>query len=454
MRPTVFCWEVFGLSKPGCLNRSIFETAAAVCLALICLAGCSKKPPLDNFGQLPGLVETPHQKLRDELARIVEEEGTPQLLTRAAIPDEQNVAAGLVGLFEDSFTELILEESGKILPSGEFKFDPARLERAARFRAKYEEQRIKARGALARPKCDFRIEFERGYEADLPFVEAVWICARLEEFQAAELLAADDLAGAIQSAVYVLRLAECLAEEKHVHTRGEAAYIRAEAFNVLRRIVRYPEIDRPKITPEQLQQLHAVIKRQLDAWPPDARAWIGDRALGMYAYELVRVGGLIVLLTDEEIEAFKEEGILNAMPAAARRNVNDDEFYYLQAMRKVIQGCGRPYFERLQIFESIRNDLQQKRNSTEFPLVAGRLLLPDIEKVHLVQAQDRTNCETWALALAIAAGVEPPSYELKPVTGKKYEILRRGGLVSVWEGGQLTEGTGPPVVVPDLSQSQ
>ena len=74
-------------------------------IAILC-CGCSRQqgpPPADEsggrYGKLAGLAQTPNKPLRDELARVVEERGTPELLTRDLPPNDQNVAAGLVDLF-------------------------------------------------------------------------------------------------------------------------------------------------------------------------------------------------------------------------------------------------------------------------------------------------------------------------------------------------------------------
>jgi hypothetical protein len=96
--------------------------------------------------------------------------------------------------------------------------------------------------------------------------------------------------------------------------------------------------------------------------------------------------------------------------------------------------------------------LQQVRNAPQFPLVAGRLLLVDMEKGHALQARDRACCEAWALGLAGASGREPPPYKVSPLWGGKYEVDRGDRLVKVWgacpdEGGDL-----PCAELPNLAE--
>ncbi len=167
-------------------------------------------------------------------------------------------------------------------------------------------QQMLARKALDRPRCSFEIDFMLGYSAELPFLESVWICARLEAFWAAEVLANDDdPQEALDSITYMLQWAEHLTAAKHPSVRFEAAFLRADALRVLQKTVHSPRIGKG-----HLEKTYALLQRQLAAWPSDANAWIGDRALTMHAYESIRVGAIAGLLTAEETTQFEEEGIL------------------------------------------------------------------------------------------------------------------------------------------------
>ena len=443
------------------MTAQLFRQAGCILVAVAVLGGIgcrrgtsadrSRREVAEAFGRLPGLTESPHPKLRAELARIIEEGGTPELLARSEIPDEENVAQALAELFEPSEIPAILSESSRVFGSGEFEIQAGGMEKAVRFRQEHERERQRAREALRRPRCRFDLQYEAGFTAELSWIDVVRICARLEAIYAAESLARDDVAAAIESLETMFRLAACLAGEKHATARLEAFFVRAEALAVLQHIVEHPEISRPKITREQLGRLSRMAGEQLKAWTPDQNAWIGDRALGMHAYELVRAGRVTDLLTVEEAERFTEEGILRDLPALARRNANEDELYYLEAMRKIIDASSRPYYERAEVFRSIRQDLHEKRNSAEFPFVAGRLLLVDIQRGHAIQAEDRASCEAWALALALAAGEEPPPYRTSPLSGGEYETVRQDGLVIVRSAGSEEYGNTPQVEVPDLA---
>ena len=304
------------------------------------------------------------------------------------------------------------------------------------------------KGYFSSGECSFAIRYQDGFEADLGFVDVVRTCGRLEAFRAAEALEQDDLPSAIEAFGYMLRLAACLAAEKHVTCRLEAAFFRAEALAVLAAIVEHPDLVR-----EHLATLSARLDEPLSRWPPDADAWIGDRALGMHAYEVVRAGRLVDLLTPAEIDEFKREGILKDLPAAAQRTVNQDELYYLRTMREIIDDCSRPFYARTEAFAAIRGDLQEKRSSPEFPVVAARLLLVDVENGQAIQAQDRAACEAWALGLALAIGQQQSAAAVNPLSGQHYQVACEEGVVLVWSVLPGDSRKNPTVLVPDRAQT-
>ncbi len=423
------------------------------------LVGCSTQDAstpetplgMDFYGKLPGLSATPDPELRAEYTRIVEEGGTPEQLTLPPIPEEENIAAGLQALFAREKLDEILLETERIVPPVKlgFNYDPVRLHRAMVFWKQYEQAWQKAREALHRPRCQFGIRFVEGDGADLSFIKTVWIVGRLEMFYAADRLQKKDLASAITSLEVLLRLAHCLGAEKHFEPRGQAAFLRSEALLLLEAIVRRPEIQRG-----HLENLASLLETHLTQWPPDAYAWIGERALGMHAYELVREGRLLTLAKPEEIEALGGKSVIPDLAEAAKRSVNLDELYYLRTMRRILESCSEPYFRRAALFQEIRLDLQQKRNTSEFPLVAGYLLLPSIENGHRIQAKDRALSEGWALALALGAGRNPPPYKINPLTGQPYQIFRQENRIELVTGEPTQAQEAFRILVPDLAPKQ
>jgi hypothetical protein len=428
------------------LAGALILTAAAAILAGAGCGGRASGPADDaeHYGRLPGLRASPHAQLQNEFDRIVEEGGTPEQLAQSNLDDESNVAAGLMELFPEDAEQLraLVDAAGRILPARDFRFDAVRLQKAAEFRAKHRAEWEAFRAALKRPKCDFQIAFLRGPFAEARFIDVVWLCGRLEAMAAAEALADKKVGEALDALGAMLRLAGCLAAEPHPIPRLEGAFLRTEAFPVAQAVVEHESFSR-----SDLDRLAEIVAAELAAWPDDARAWIGDRAVGMYVYEVVRGGDLTAVLTDEEIAELRGEGTIREAADAARRFVDEDQRFYFDAMRKVIEACDRPYHARLEVFEAVESELDRRRDTLEFPLIAGRLLLKDLRSGHAIQARDRANWEAWACGLAAVQGRKLP-YVTSPLSGQPYRVERHDRVVAVRGVGSPRPGDDTPIFIP------
>ena len=431
-------------------DPAVINASPLICACLL-LFGCggesASRVGLDDFepfGALPYLTGTRDARLADELARIVEEGGTPEQLTPP--DDDESLGAALLALFpEDRFHRLVARAE-ELMPPAEFRFDPVGLQHAIAFRRKHDAERLEARKALERSPRRLGIRLVGGFAADTSGIDAVRLCVRLEAFHAAERLDEGDLDGALDAVDRMLAFAARLGAEKHLDARLHAAYLRADAMAVMQAVVTHDAATR-----QHLQVLLETVQGQLQSWPDDAAAWIGERAIGLHTYEMVRDGALPALLTEEETEAFKREGDLRLIAAAAQRHADDDQHYYLETMRRVIRACEKPYHTRRPLFESIEDDLQQRWGSPEYPLVAGRLLLKDLAPAQALQARDRANVEAWALALAAATGRTVPQ-PINPLTGTRYDVARDGGLVVISGIGAGRDADRLRVYVPDFTQ--
>ncbi len=397
-----------------------------------------------DLATLPGLRAVADPWLRDELARIEEEGGTPEQLTHGEAAPEQNAADALDGLFSERRLGSLLRESERLFPEGEFRFQPIALEKAIDFRRRYDEQRLAAREALKRFRCDFSVRFTEGFSAKLDFIPVVRLLGRLEAFEAAEALADNEPARAVEALCAMLRLAACLDGTGHLDVRLSAALLRSEAFGVLQEIVH-----RCRTARGEIERLRQAVIEHLERWPDDADAWVGERALGLWSYELVRAGRALDLLAPGEAKQIAEEGGLDQFAAAAARNVDRDERFYLEAMGKVIEASQQSYFTRLDMLSAIREDLQDKRTTAEFPLVAGRLLLRDVWEAQEMQARDRANWEAWSVALSEATGRAAP-FEISPLSGKEYLVEKLADDLVVSGFGTEIDGDFPEIRVPLL----
>ena len=99
------------------------------------------------------------------------------------------------------------------------------------------------------------------------------------------------------------------------------------------------------------------------------------------------------------------------------------------------------------MFAALQEDLAGKRNTPEFPFVAGRLLLVDVERGQAIAARDRAHCEAWAIALALALE-EEPAYRTNPLSGRPYQQQRQGTPIVVSQIGEDADGNDFSVSVP------
>lgn len=417
-------------------------------LALTCASGCGRSParermqtPKEPFEQLPGLRATHDPALRRELALLVDQRATPLLVRRALVPLEQNVAAPLVGLFTDDDLDYLSRQAESIAAAGGLPLEGDSLERGRSVLAGNERQLAVTRSALERPRCDLGIDPAKGAMADLALVRTARLAARWEAFAASAALAAGDLAAATEALVRSLRWAEHLARERHVVSRVEAAHARLEAISVLAHLVR-----QPGIASEEQAFLLDFLSRQLDEWPADAEAWIGDRAVGMHTYEVARRRKLIRLLTTDEIAQFEAEGLAGRFRRFSSDELDADERFYLATMRQLIDACRLPYYQRSEVFAQIAAEIEALESASNYPLVAARLLLADVEPAQRAQALDRAACEAYTIALSLALGRARPPFETNPLTGTAYRVSDDAVQVSVSPLGDGTHAVETAIV--------
>jgi hypothetical protein len=248
----------------------------------------------------------------------------------------------------------------------------------------------------------------------------------LASFQIAELLHQRQTAEAIARLAPIFAVVRCLAAQRHVEARLSAAQLRRQSLLVLEAIVQSPDVRTAELT-----AVLDMLERELAVWPSDAEAWIGDRAMTLHAYELLRIGHFEMVMTPTEIETLDDEGIMPYFTRAVARTIDDDELYYLSAMRDVIANCSRPYFGRKESLTALAKDLDERRGGADYPLAAARLFLPEVDSAQKLQAEDRARCEAWALALAAALGIAAGDHRVNPATGEEFEVVVSDGRAAV-----------------------
>lgn len=432
--------------------RPVFSIAGAFTIAAVTFCGGCRRGDSDGFlkieelAELPALSTTAHPGLQQEYGRLSEEGGTPRQLARREVPDPANVAVALAEAFPSSSRQLrsLLDDSWELLPARGFEFDAAALARISEFRARHRQLCEAVRAALKRPRCELGIEHLRGPLADSSNVDRFVLAGRLESFAAAEALADGQSRAALDAWEAMLRLAECLAAEWHPVARLEGAYLRSEALAVAEAIA-----NRRNASRAELDRMAKVVADLLASWPDDARAWIGDRAVGLFYYEAARRGRLADLLGETDLAALGGREVVGGFGDPSRYDLDADQLFYLVSMRAIIDGCREPYYRRRAVFDEIDRQLAALEATDGYPLVAGKILLADVQKGHLVQARDRANWEGWSCALTAALGENVPD-RTNPLTGQPYRIERDDGRVVVRGIGSSSPGDDTPVVVPLL----
>ena len=167
---------------------------------------------------------------------------------------------------------------------------------------------------------------------------------------------------------------------------------------------------------------------------------------------MVRAGKLLSILTSEEIEKLQEQRDFEAFIAAVMRGLDDDEYFYLAAMRDVIDSCEQPFYQRKATLEGISARLDGLRETPRYPLFAASVLLVSLAKGQRSQALDRARCEAWSLALATATGQPVATPPVNPVTGDVFTVTQTDERIEIREIDGRPDGESVIVPVPSGSQ--
>jgi hypothetical protein len=325
----------------------------------------------------------------------------------------------LAHVYPPETTAAILSGLDLIYPLDNFEFSGLKLGEATKLRQAHEDRCRRARQAVTDPGFRFFVQHRRGMALDTAFMDTAQVACRLEAIQAAEALHRDAPRGAFEPLGAMLQITEALGRLKHTVPRIAAVHLRGEVFHVMEAMVAHD-----KFEASDRQRLAAMLRGQLDRWPPDKDAWIGDRAQGMHTYELIRDGYLLSILSIEEIRQYRNEVGIEKLGQLIAQNVDYDEYFFLRTMRRAIEACEKPFAERKTLFRSMATEMEQMRATPSYPVLADQLLLPNMESGHRLQALDRARCEAWWIALALSVNEPVDDHLVNPLTGLPYIIER------------------------------
>lgn len=397
----------------------------ALVLSLAALVGCEgysrhtdTPPDFTAYGELPGLAKSGDPALQDELARLQAEQATPAQLDAAVVgmPDDENGAVAMRSVLSAEKVMRANNDVNDIYPVGKFAWSAGGLERA-RDLLKYHRKSLEAmRAAIARPHCDFQIKYASGLLADTSLVPTYQLAHRWEALDAAVLLSEGQWPAAAECVQRMLQIDQQLAQQHHVMPRLKGAALRLEALQVLEAVVQHPQAQGA-----MLAQLRDLLLEQLAQWPADSAVWNADRAIGLHAYEMIRHGYLLSILTNEELTDLRQKAGVSATAQGVQTNIDNDERFYLETMRSSLAACDQPYYERRETITALQTRLRDSEQTPQYPLVAATILLVDFDEGQRRLAQERAACEGWAIALATATGQAAPPFQMNPLTGEPYQ---------------------------------
>lgn len=378
---------------------------------------CDEFP--ETYGGLSYLRATSHPELRKEYALLIDQHHTPCQLVKLDNDPRKNVAVALRKALSRSQPEEIIKETYFLTQRQHFEFSPLQLKRVKALADDYKFKNRLVTEAMELPNCLFEYDHTQGLMADDSFIEQVLAACRMQTICAANCLynmksdsttpekkTATLVDPALKKAIdcihTIFKLADRLGQVKQIRARLLAASIREEACQILEALVYDPRCNK-----KTLLQLQEIVQDELAHWNSDAEMWIGDRALGLYIYEVVRDGMILSVISDEEEEAFRQEGTLKYLAKTTQETADEDQVYYLATMRDLIHKCRRDFYKRPLLGPKIAEDLKNRENSLNYPIVAARILLREVDNALLLQMVDLARIRAWSVALAIATGKEP-----------------------------------------------
>lgn len=413
-------------------NRSWFEPLGLL-LGLLLLPACGQRPvTVTEVTEVAATLEktnlTHHEPLREELQRLAADQALPSQLDplhdRAASPGS---LAGQIGkLLNTQQTERILERLGEFFPVNGQAPNALTIEKAAGFLKFYQQPQLAARKALDGPQDRFVWKTSDGWFIDTSYAERSQALCGLELIAGIDAVSRNDLPGALTALAYSGRIIRLLASDGHLISRLTAVELRQQWIQLIAITVRHPNLDR-----EQLSQIYKLLLTHIGQWPAEDQVWITDRAIGLQTYELIRQGHYLTLLTAEEADALEADGMHIIKTRAVQRFIDQDETFYLETMRRIIDGTQMTYHQRTPLWESIDRSVVQAAQTEHYPQIAIEMLLPNLQDAQLRMANDRARVEAWTLALAHCVGNQPPQYRLNPATGQAYEILEDAQVVEI-----------------------
>lgn len=424
---------------------------ACLILGFLGTGGCGpQEATIESVTQTSNALEKTHQShdqgLQDELRRLSADRALPQQIDGQRItgtPNPECFAATVGSLLDDTQVERILTRLQEFFPSDQRAVSALTLEKATGFLKFYAKPQQAARAALDGPQDDFQWLAQDGWFADTSFAPRAQAHCALEMIAGMDAVSRGDLPAAIDALSFSGRIIRLLATDQHLVSRLTAVDLRNQWLQLVAIAVSHPQLERT-----HLENIYELMLRQMSQWPDEAKPWMVDRAIGLQTYELIRQGHYLSLLSAEEAKALEDDGMHIIKSRSVQRFVDQDQSFYLEQMRRLIDVMRLPFFQRRPILERLAADMVSAPEREPYPQIAVEILLPNIETAMQRLADDRARSEAWTLALASALGQTPPNYQKNPASGDAYEVRQDPRVVEVL--GLSNTQFPRPILVPKL----
>ncbi len=383
---------------------------------------------LASYASLPLLRKATHRELQAELRRLEAERATPEALARPA--DSAVLSDGrrptrdsrirytkeLVKLLPPHRCRSLIAQLDREFPRAVIGPDRADQAAYAQLHERWSEFRIEAEAIMAQTDFGLYVPIDQGLLADMAIVDLVRAIVRLECLAAIVSLLEEDLPRALVAWETGGHLLGEFAGLPHAVTRAAAARARVEWLRTGQTLLEAKLVHR-----DTAATMLIVLEQQLSRWPPDQRALVGDRAVGLHTYELLRDGYWMSLLTMEELRDLRKRNLVEPFIYHVATQLDEDESFYLRTMRRLIAAADQPFYERQPLLTSIDKELESRSGKPEYPWFAADYLLPDLQLLQRWQAVDLELTEALRWTLHVALRQTAPTDLRSPLTGKNWQ---------------------------------
>jgi hypothetical protein len=419
--------------------------AAALAIALV--SGCGDRRPFEDrirgYGEVRAELGSTDPELRSLLGAVRAQRGMPTDLARREPSDSANAAQALGAAMDDSLrwalaATVARQVNAETSMALDDKSSANHARRTASLLAAHAKLRQKLAAAGNRPRCAFPLDPTLGYFAKLRHLDDAAIATRLALLEVADAARREKPREAYESIRRALGWCHWLAREPHVEPRVLAATLRDESLRVVGLL-----LESGVAGPGEAEGVYALLREQLDRWPPARRMVVGDRAVTLQAYEALRDGQLERLLTIDERARLERAGKLAAISSASAAEFDRDQANYLRGMALVIDAADLPFHQSIGAL-----DLAMREGARAPDLCAARVFLADVPDALRIASRDRARCEGWAIAIASAGDFAMPPFRTNPTTGIDYRVERDAEWVRVDLGDSTLAAPACPVMSP------